>query len=67
MAKTVIYAIRLEPEMAARVVAVAKALSKRAAGAVVTRSHVARMAVERGLGPLEKEIGIVPKRRKRKK
>ena len=66
MAKLTVYSFRLEPEMGERLQALADELAKRAAGAPVTRSHVARMAVERGIPALEEELGL-NRRRKRKK
>lgn len=49
-------AVRLPDETIARLEAVAEKLSARAAGAKVARSEVMRMAMERGLTALEKEL-----------
>lgn len=49
-------AVRLPDETIARLEAVADQLSARAAGAKVARSEVMRMAMERGLASLEKEL-----------
>jgi predicted transcriptional regulator len=67
MTEIEVWSIRLDPDVASQLVRIAEELTKRAAGAKVTRSHVARMAVERGLPALEKELGLERKTRKRKK
>jgi predicted transcriptional regulator len=67
MSEVEVWSIRLDPDVASQLARLAEELTKRAAGARVTRSHVARMAVERGLPSLEKELGLERKPRKRKK
>ena len=50
--------VRLDPELVARLDAVTALLSKRAAGAELTRSAALRVAIERGLAELEAELGL---------
>ena len=57
--------VRLDEAMVARLDAVAEAMSKRAAGASVSRSEVVRVAVDRGVSALEAELGVAPKRKRR--
>lgn len=49
--------LRVDDALLARVDALAVALSERAAGASVSRANVLRIALERGVDVLEKEIG----------
>ncbi len=49
-------AVRMPPELIERLDALAVKLSKRAAGAEVSRSDVTRLAVERGIAVLEAEL-----------
>jgi hypothetical protein len=56
---------RLDGDMLARLDKIAEELTKRAAGASVNRSAVVRLAVDRGVAALEKELGL-SKRPKRK-
>ena len=67
MTEIEVWSIRLDPDVASQLVRIAEELTKRAAGAKVTRSQVARMAGQRGLPALEKELGLERKTRKRKK
>jgi predicted DNA-binding protein len=61
---TIQVAIRIPEELAARVDALAAALSQRAAGTPITRSDAARLAMERGAAALEVELAIGEKPRK---
>jgi hypothetical protein len=54
--------IRVEPELLARLEAIAAELSRRSMGIVAKRSDVARVALERGAESLEKELGITEKK-----
>ena len=53
--------IRLQPETVAELAELASTMSKRAAGAPVTSSDVARLAIERGLAALRADLGIKQK------
>ena len=55
-------AFRLEPEQIERLDALADGLSKHSSGVNVSRSAAARVALERGISELEKEIGMAPKK-----
>jgi predicted transcriptional regulator len=50
--------VRLEGEIAARLDRIAQKSSERAGGAEISRSSAIRMAIERGIADLEKELGI---------
>ena len=52
--------VRLDPDIIARLDALAAALSERAAGAAINRSDAARLAIARGVDVLEAEIGRKP-------
>jgi hypothetical protein len=57
--------LRIEESTLDRLDRVASALSERAAGARVPRSDVIRIALERGLESLEKEMSLSRSKRKR--
>lgn len=59
--------IRIESELLERIDRLAEALQERAAGAPVTRSGAMRVAMERGLGALEAELGLSGRRASKKK
>lgn len=50
--------VRLDPARVDRLDAVAAEMTRRAAGAEVKRSDAARVAMERGINSLEKELGL---------
>ena len=57
-------AVRLNPELLAKLDELAGLLSERAAGAEITRSEVARLALERGVEVLAAELGRARPKRK---
>jgi hypothetical protein len=61
-----IVSTHLPPELVARILAVSEVLSKPELGVNVTRSMVARLAIERGLPSLEAEAGVKPKGKRKK-
>lgn len=50
--------VRLDGEIAERLDRIAQKSSERAGGAEITRSNAIRMALERGIAELEKELKI---------
>ena len=50
--------VRVEPSRVERLDKVAAEMTRRAAGAEVKRGDAARVAMERGIDSLEKELGI---------
>lgn len=57
---------RLDDGTIERLDRVAEALTKRASGAPVVRASAARLALERGLGELERELAVTKAARKKK-
>ncbi|WP_438020710.1 hypothetical protein WMF18_17250 [Sorangium sp. So ce315] len=50
--------VRVEPELADRIDRIAAEMASRAAGVDVTRGEAARVAAERGVEVLERELGL---------
>jgi hypothetical protein len=50
---------RLDPALIVRLDRAAVAMAERSGGADITRSDSARVAIERGIGEIERELGIV--------
>lgn len=65
--QTTVVSVRLDPEIVERIQAVAAELKRRAAGAPIAMTVPIRMALERGLPALEREIGINPKGKRTRK
>lgn len=59
-------AVRLSPELIAQLDKLAALMSERAAGAEISRSEVARLALERGVEGLTAELGKATKPRPKK-
>lgn len=60
------FPIRLEDELVERIDRLASTMQKRAAGAEVTRTAAAKVALTRGLDALEAELGLAGRRAKKK-
>jgi predicted DNA-binding protein len=58
--KDVQVSVRVPPEMAARLDAIAAEMSERAAGAEISRAAAARRALEKGVEALEAVLGLTP-------